>query len=86
MFLKIITSSLLMLISRLLDRDVMDAIKKLVESYMNFDRVPGKKKKELVERDLQKLSDEFSENLEEISGWILSCSIDIVHAYMEVRR
>ena len=86
MFIKIITSALLSLIGQLIDRDVLNVIKSLVLKYMNFDNVPGDKKRQLVREDLVKLQDEFQANLEEISNSYINTAIEISHSYFKVRK
>ena len=86
MFIKTITSSLLFLISRLIDKDVMVEVKRLVEVYMNLADVPGPDKKRMVTEILTHVTHELSENIVEMSGWLLSTAIDIAHAYLTVRK
>ena len=86
MFIKTITSSLLFLISRLIDKDVMQEVKRLVLVYMNLDDVPGPVKKQMVTDILNHVSHEFNENVSEMSGWLLSTAIDVVHGYLTVRK
>ena len=86
MMIKVITSGLLFLISRLIDKDVIDAIKKLVAIYMANDGLAGHEKKERVTAALNELHGEVAENVSEMAGWLLSTAIDIVHGYLEVRK
>ena len=86
MFIKIITGALLSLIGQLIDRDVLNVIKSLVLNYMNFDNVPGEKKRQLVREDLVKLQNEFQANLEEISNSYINTAIEISHSYFKARK
>ena len=83
---KVITSALLVLISRLIDKDVIDAIKGLVAVYMANEGLAGHEKKARVTAALNDLHGEVAENVSEMAGWLLSTGIDIVHGYLTVRK